>query len=205
VPLASRLDQWKPLLPAALLAVPLCASLTWQGLEWLRLLRSPPPTVASSAQGPAAPAITVTRLAPLFGPTSGRQLAPATRLRLTLQGSFVSADPQRSSAIIQAEGGQPGHYLVGKEVSSGVRLHAVHSDRVEIEHDGRLETLRFPSQGKARVATGAPATGASEATPLQLEELPEENLDQLRERLSQLRQQVEAEIAEEMSGGESSQ
>lgn len=197
--LASRPGRWKPLLLCALLLALLCASLAWQGVAWLRLLRSPPPTVAASAQAPSSSLVTVARLAPLFGPPPSARAAPATHLRLTLQGSFVNEDPRRSSAIVQPEGGKPGHFLIGQELESGVRLHAVHSDRVEIERNGGLETLRFPSQGKASAAAGTDVPADSRA-PVELGELPDEDLDQLRERLSHLRQHLEAETVEETPG-----
>lgn len=196
IKLASKPLPWKRHLPSALLVLALSASLAWQGVEWLRLLRSPPPP-APPSQAPAATTLGVTRLAPLFGHPPEARDAPATRLGLTLQGSIVNADPRLSSAIIQAAGAPARHYRPGQELEPGVRLHAVYPDRVEIERNGSLETLHFPYRGKPDAAPATrqapPGTGA----PVELEELPDEDLEQLRERLSGLREQLEGELREE--------
>lgn len=98
------------------------------------------------------------RLEPLFGPTATARTngpPPATNLGITLLGSFVHVDPQRSSAIIQLSGGKPRRYGIGEEIQTGIRLHAVYRERVELERNGRLENLSFPSPGKG--ARNAPA------------------------------------------------
>jgi general secretion pathway protein C len=191
--IAHGLQRQAPLVLSALLLLLLGAGLAWQSVEWLRLLRSPPAAIESRrAAPPATP--TLAQLAALFGPTPVTQGAPpATTLRLTLHGSFVNAAPQRSSAIIQRNGDKPQRFAIGSELESGVRLHAVYADHIEVERNGRLETLRFPQHGNLSnvPAAGSPPPDAALSAPfsdLQEEDL---SLDQLRERLGELRQELE--------------
>ncbi|HLD67221.1 MAG TPA: type II secretion system protein N, partial [Pseudomonas sp.] len=139
------------------------------------------------------------QLATLFGPsrptTASDAAPPATDLRLTLVGSFVHADPQRSSAIVQREGGKPQRYASGSELERGIRLHGVYRDRIELERNGRLETLLFPtrSQAQAGRSYSPPSESASALDQLDnLDNLEEENAALLRERMDALRQQMEA-------------
>ena len=134
---------------------------------------------------------------PAVRPPPEARAAPATRLGLTLQGSFVNPDPRRSSAIIQAAGAPPRHYRPGQELESDVRLHAVYPDHVEIERNGSLETLHFPYRGKADAAPATRQASPGTGAPVELEELPDEDLEQLRERLSGLREQLEGELWQE--------
>lgn len=175
------------------LVTAMSVSLAWQSADWLRLLRTPAKTTetsAHSAQTTAQP----TEIGQLFGTSSVANDSPApnTTLRLTLLGSFVHADPQRSSAIIRSEGSSAQRYTINSEISSGVRLHAVAADRVELLRNGRRESLSFPISNSA---TGSLQSSTSEvaADPLeQLSELESDELVQLRERMDALRQQMQA-------------
>ncbi|WAC43682.1 secretion protein XcpP [Pseudomonas sp. SL4(2022)] len=168
-------------------------SLTWQSAEWLRLLRTPAKTAETSAHT-AQTAAQPTEIGQLFGTSSVTSDSPApnTDLRLTLLGSFVHADPQRSSAIIRSEGSSAQRYTINSEISSGVRLHAVAADRVELLRNGRRESLSFPLSA---LATSSLPSSVSETStdPLeQLSELQSDDLIQLRERMDALRQQMQA-------------
>ncbi|UVE19077.1 hypothetical protein NVV93_06775 [Pseudomonas sp. LS44] len=170
-------------------------SLAWQTAGWIRLLRAPVQVSSNTPQTALTPPA-LERLAPLFGPspTSDTTAPPSTNLRLTLLGSFVNADPKRSSAIIQRDGSKPQRYNVGIEVDQGVRLHAVYRDRVELERNGRLETLPFPTRTSNgnNPSVAVPALAPRENSADQLSELQDEDLQQLRERMNALRQQMEA-------------
>lgn len=190
-----RLQQHAPTLVGILLILAMSVSLAWQTVDWMRLLRAPAPTVSVAPQAvQAMPA--PEQLAALFGParpTAASDAAPpATDLRLTLVGSFVHADPQRSSAIVQREGGKPQRYAVGSELQPGIRLHGVYRDRIELERNGRLETLPFPSRSQAQAGRGYSPPSEPSADLDQLHNLEEENAALLRERMEALRQQMEA-------------
>ena len=175
------------------LVTAMSVSLAWQSADWLRLLRTPAKTTetsAHSAQTTAQP----TEIGQLFGTSSVANDSPApnTTLRLTLLGSFLHADPQRSSAIIRSEGSSAQRYTINSEISSGVRLHAVAADRVELLRNGRRESLSFPISNSATSSLQS-STSEIAADPLeQLSELESDDLVQLRERMDALRQQMQA-------------
>jgi general secretion pathway protein C len=167
------------------------ASLAWQSLDWRRLLQAPISPRNNQEQAAVSP--TQVSLLPLFASVTApdNSVAPTTNLRLMLMGSFVHADPTRSSAIITLEGGKAKRYMVGSQLSEGVLLHAVYRDRVELKRNGRLETLAF----KLRAAS---ANSVSPTEPIpdnnlgQLQQLEEESGNQLRERMQALQEQMQA-------------
>lgn len=190
--------QWPrrhaPALVGALLVLAMGISFAWQTRDWLRLVEAPaqPPQASGAPQAARAP---LQNLEPLFGPAPLVQPGgppPSTNLRLTLLGSFVHGGPEASIALIQHEGGKPRRYRPGDEITQGVKVHRVYRDRVEIERNGRLESLSFPAP-RSRFAQAGAVTGAAPDTEVidQLNELQEENADQLRERMEKLRQQME--------------
>lgn len=197
------------LLLGTALVIAMSISLAWQTAAWLRLLREQDSSVAT-ASAPSTQPPSVDNMQRLFGSASlaGDGPPPATSLRLTLHGSFVHNDPQRSSAIIQREGSKPQRFGLGQELDSGVKLHAVYRDRVELERNGRLESLPFPASRSAGTSTnvdpnenegggyGAPPPYEDNQPPADagdpLSGLQEENADMLRQRMEALRQQMEA-------------
>lgn len=184
------LQRHSPTVLGAFLLAAMSISLAWQSAEWLRVLKAPPPPVEYTAP-PSAPQVPLEKLTLLFGPNLTESLAPpATTLRLTLHGSFVNADPLRSSAIIQRNGDRPQRFAIGGELETGVRLHAVYADRVEIERNGRRETLHFPSRGRAGNAPVLSTPLTPEEQAAQLSALQDDSLRQLRERLASLRQKL---------------
>lgn len=181
-----------PSILAILMIVLICASLAWQSLAWQRLLHSPQANTATASQQIASS--TPTSLLPLFASpaaANGSAAAPSTNLRLTLLGSFVHADPARSSAIIALEGSKAKGYLVGGQLSDGVLLHAVYRDRVELKRNGRLETLAFKSKPPL-AAAASPGQTPADYNVEQLQQFEEENGNQLRERMQALQQQMQA-------------
>ncbi|MFZ3183330.1 MAG: type II secretion system protein N [Pseudomonas sp.] len=182
-----------PSLLAVLIIVLMSASLAWQSLGWRRLLQAPAAAVGSHTQPTAGPA--QVSLLPLFGSAAPLEStsAPNTNLRLTLLGSFVHADPARSSAIIVLEGSKAKRYLIGSQLSEEVVLHAVYRDRVELKRNGRLETLAFKLRS---TLASSPSPSPTEPTPdynlEQLQQIEEETGNQLRERMQALQQQMQA-------------
>ena len=180
-----------PTLLALLLVLLMSATLAWQSVALQRLLHSTP--AASSAVPESRSHNTdVQNLLPLFGtaPLVSSGIAPSTSLRLTLLGSFVQADSPRSSAIIQLEGSPAKRYSVGQELSSGVSLHAVYRDRVELKRNGRLETLAF-SKRPTLQSTAAASPAPDSDNLAQLQALSEEDTQQLQQRMQELRERIQ--------------
>jgi general secretion pathway protein C len=93
----------------------------------------------------------------------GGDNAPDTRLALTLSGIIALEDPDKGYAIL-AEEGKPAHlYATGAVVAdTSARLRQVFSDRVVLERQGELETLRLPrSILVGLVSSGSAADDAS--------------------------------------------
>ncbi|MFZ6047127.1 type II secretion system protein N [Pseudomonas sp. CR3202] len=187
------LQRHAPALVGALLVLAMASSFAWQTRAWLRLVdaQAEPP---QQGEAPLATAQPLQNLEPLFGIAPATQPSgppPSTNLRLTLLGSFLHAGPDKSIAIIQYEGGKPRRFGAGDEITSGVKVHAVYRNRVEIERNGRLESLSFPAPRSrfTPVGSGAeePAAGAVD----DLSGLQEDNAAELRERMEKLRQQME--------------
>jgi len=192
------LDAQRWLLPRApgllalLLVLLMSASLAWQSVAWQRLLQRAPVIPSSAHEAPQNR--DMQGLLGLFGAgPSAATDAPSTSLRVTLLGSFVQADSPRSSAIIQLDGRPAQRYLVGQTLSSGVSLHAVYRDRVELKRNGRLETLAFSKP------QGTPASSARNPpdsdTLNQLQALDEQDSQHLQQRMQALREQIQAAAA----------
>ncbi|WFC64721.1 secretion protein XcpP [Pseudomonas sp. REST10] len=190
------MNRYRTLMPPllGLLALILVSSaLAWQSADLLRLVRGqvqPAPEQAGSGQVQHGQA----PVGQLFG--APRQAdsgpAPTTNLQLTLLGSFVHSDPQRSSALIQPQGEHAQRFAVGTEVSDGVRVDAIYADRVELLRNGRRESLGFPRQQSGQYSYTPPFEATQEDPQQQLERLDQDNLEQLRQRMQMLREQMEA-------------
>jgi general secretion pathway protein C len=157
--------------------------------EWLQLTQTPPAATAESSQ-PAGVAPDLQRMESLFGTpvSAGQSYIPgASGSDLTLLGSFVHADPARSTAIVQLSGQPPQLYRIEQELESGVRLHNVHPDRVEILRNGRIESLYFPS---VRSATAVPDNLPDYSEPANMEPL-DPQAEMLQQQMEALRQQME--------------
>ena len=168
------------------------ASLAWQAAAWLRLLHAPV-TPSNSRANAVATTLQQPEIGHLFGNSNVASDSPApnTNLRLTLLGSFVHADPQRSSAIIRSEGSSAQRYGINSEVSSGVRLHSVAADHVELIRNGRRERLSFPLHSSAAGNLQSHTQDVMADPVDQLSELQSADLSQLRERMEALRQQMQ--------------
>ncbi len=196
--IGTRLPIQAPMLLGVALVILLSLSLAWQTREAMQLLHSSSPPLSQNASQPV-PAADPVSLLPLFGtPAKTNSAPPTTNLRLSLLGSFVHPDSQRSSAIIRKDDGKPQRFRVGDNVQDGIRLHAVYPDRIELERQGHLETLSFPRRASAtnklisslgNAESGATQDSAS-ASAEQLEMLQDDEFIQLRERMAKLREQM---------------
>jgi general secretion pathway protein C len=162
---AAAFARFAPAAAAAAVAVSAGAALaplTWHALG-LTGGGQPPPRADLARTDPsgAAPSdvSAITAMAP-FGAYAAVQEAEAqaareTELGLVLRGVLVAGRPQESAAFI-SRGAEVSVYGVGEAVIRGAVLSAVHPGHVELEVDGRVETLSFPEAGaESRRRAGA--------------------------------------------------
>jgi general secretion pathway protein C len=122
---------------------------------------------AASAPGPTRPlaarepdASSIVR-AHMFGQPAVASFAeaPATRLPLVLHGVIAMDRPEEGYAILSAQDTATQLVHAGNRVSADASLRQVFLDRVVLEVNGRLETLRLPrlrAEGGAQVTNAAP-------------------------------------------------
>ncbi|MGD8938153.1 MAG: type II secretion system protein GspC [Gammaproteobacteria bacterium] len=87
--------------------------------------------------------------------------APETRLNLKLRGVFSSQDKDIARAIIADAKGEDESYAIGDEVPGGATLNDIFEDRVILERNGQLETLKLPVES----LPGDTATAISRGIP----------------------------------------
>lgn len=136
---------------------------TLAGIVWQFVLSGPRFALEEAAPPPSAapgPTNRVTRTAPdttivqahLFGTAAAPEVvsaaqapeAPETRLNLTLTGVYATGEGHNALAIVASGGRTEQFYRVGDSVAGGATLKAVYPDRIILERNGRLETLRLP-------------------------------------------------------------
>jgi general secretion pathway protein C len=158
-------EQWfttiNRYLPPAVTAV-LVVAIAYQlaGITWL-LVPGEPQTMAPAARpaagpGPAtSPDLDGLKGSHLFGEAHEQAAAPVaasavdapdTTLSLTLTG--ILAGGSTPQAIISANRSPEKTYHIGDTIDNadGATLYSVEADRVLLNRDGRLETLRLPEQ-----------------------------------------------------------
>jgi general secretion pathway protein C len=171
---AKRLAEWKEqspeqwlktagryLPPVLVVVLVLAIAYRLAELTWLVVPgdspAAPPPAVATrSAQGPAATS-SLESLADWhpFGTASQAAPeavveevvdAPETTLSLVLHGVWARHEPEGGTASISSGRGEQKFYRAGAAIDggNGATLHSVYENRVLINRNGRLETLRFP-------------------------------------------------------------
>lgn len=181
------LRQRVPLFISALIVLLFALYLAGQINDWLHLTRTPQPTANQNSE-PAGVAPDLQRIEALFGSSQPQNYAPGTTdSGLTLLGSFVHADPARSTAIIQLSGATPQLYRIDEELESGVSLKGVHPDRVEIQRGGRIESLLFPS---TRSATAVSDSLPDYEEPADMNQ-PDPQAELLQQQMEALRLQME--------------
>jgi len=94
--------------------------------------------------------------------------APDTTLSLTLRGILSKEEDLNGSVIIESLN-QSKTYYVGSTIegADGATLHAVYADRVLLNRNGRLETLRLPKEL-------TPSTAAPLAMPQRVSQAPQQ-------------------------------
>ncbi|MBA2491765.1 MAG: type II secretion system protein GspC [Gammaproteobacteria bacterium] len=85
--------------------------------------------------------------------------APDTRLNLALRGIYATGN-DRALAIIASDGSNEKFYRLGDAIVGGGVLKAVYGDRVILEHNQRMETLRLP---RSRLNLNAKKAGSHDA------------------------------------------
>jgi general secretion pathway protein C len=172
-------------------------SLSEQSVEFLRLLRSQPPSAPPASASSQQPGVSIERLQHLFGVparAAGTQNAPPTRQQMILLASFVTPHPERSTAIIQAAGDKPKRVAVGERVNASTRLQAVHHDHVVLDRGGHEESLNFPAvRSPTLTASSSPGPAAE-----QLQQLQDEDVQALQQRIQTLQQRMEGDGAPPM-------
>lgn len=162
----TTLNHYLPPGVTALLVVAIAYQLAT--LTWALVPGSVPSALPASTRGdsPAAQPIDFSTLvgASLFGEAAERPSgtaaptevidAPDTTLSLTLKGFLSKEGDPNGEAIISSNRGEDRNYRVGQTIdgADGSTLHAVYSDRVLLDRNGQLETLRLP---KELTASGA--------------------------------------------------
>lgn len=181
-------------LALALVAGVFCAQLAWALVPAPTGVWSPAPVNAQQGATQSGPDYSLDTLAQaeLFGrrkqeAESGpdREViedAPDTRLSLTLLGVYSADEESMSRAIIAANRGDAEIYAIGHTISRNVTLHAVLADRVILDREGNLETLRM-ERTEAAGGGDTPRRQMSDsgnltaAAPQQLAEIRNELLD----------------------------
>ncbi len=87
---------------------------------------------------------------PLFGQVSGgsnrgNYNTPALQSDFVLQGVFMAPDPARSTAIIASANNQARTYRVDDSLSDSLSIESIEKDHVVVNHNGQLESIRFPT------------------------------------------------------------
>lgn len=153
-------------------ALTLLIAVQLAALSWRVVAPEPlvlPAPAAASANRTDASGIRGTAQYHLFGevgvepltPVTQEVAAPETRLRLQLLGVTKAARAEASSAIIAPRGGEGEFYRIGSVVQGSTRLAAVYDDRIILDTNGKLETLKFEEENAAGVSARAvPAVSA---------------------------------------------
>ncbi|MBN9425948.1 MAG: hypothetical protein J0H09_05525 [Burkholderiales bacterium] len=140
--------RWTSPLAAYLSFGLLCGTLAY----WFLQLTTPPVAIAPAGSivdygnapdlGPAAQ---------LFGQHSGAAQAAAPS---NIQVLGVAASAQRASAVLTVDGGPPRAYMIGDELSQGIRLVAVRPDAAVIEQNGARIELVAPQRPSLSILSG---------------------------------------------------
>jgi general secretion pathway protein C len=114
--------------------------------------------VSTSSSDTSSANVQAIAAAHLFGEASADDAAPVvpeisdedledTRLsNLQLKGTIASPEAAMSAAIITDGSNEEKVYLIGDPIASGAKLHAVYTDRVVLNENGRLTNLRLPEE-----------------------------------------------------------
>ena len=84
--------------------------------------------------------------APVVPEVSDEDLEDTRLSNLQLKGTIASPEAAMSAAIITDGNNDEKVYLIGDPIASGAKLHAVYTDRVVLNENGRLTNLRLPEE-----------------------------------------------------------
>lgn len=170
------------------------AALTWTLVPGSTPSTAPAPRPVTPNGAPATTDYSVLLDSDLFGPEAEKTgavvvapvvEAPDTTLSLTLRGILSKEGDPAGSVIIESRS-ESKTYYVGQEINGadGATLHSVYSDRVLLDRNGRLETLRLPkdltaSTGGAPMAM--PSLPQTQAQSAPLREILSENAARLQD------------------------
>lgn len=161
------------------LAAVLAAQLTWQMLAPGDHVSLSPVSRAPIEHGPEMRADETQSILlelarrPLFGtPQAATPIAPIaapdTQLNLRLLGILAGTPEQRGSGFaVIAEGNRPERLFgIGDPIgNAGATVQAIYPDRVILNRNGRLETLRFPRTDSRRAPAQARASDSAAPIP----------------------------------------
>lgn len=103
--------------------------------------------------------------------------APETRLNMKLQAVLARGDDGTGFAIISRGGSQASAFSVGDDIFNQATLSAVYRDRVILDRNGQLETLRYEREATSQL--------------LQVNDEPIEDDSSFRETIDQAQQRVD--------------
>jgi general secretion pathway protein C len=176
-------NRYLPPILTAVLVVTIAyqlATLTWTLAPGSTPAAAPVSRSADSADRPPASDYSALTNSHLFGEAAEQPVqvatpvidAPDTTLSLTLKGILAKKDDTNGGAIISGNRGEDKQYVVGQTVDNadGATLHSVYADRVLLNRNGRLETLRLPKElstsATSPMAMPAPLPQPASSAPL---------------------------------------
>ena len=194
------LDYWfaasnRYLLPAitAILVIAIAyqlATLTWTLAPGSAAASAQPPSRAATGQMPDVDLAVLTD-SNLFGPEADQTTpvvpeavdAPETTLSLVLKGPLgtVGKEDEPPSNAIISSGGEQKTYRIGQTIegADGATLHSVYSDRVLLNRNGHVETLRLPEELVASSSLVTPTLPQNSPQTGSLREALSENVTRL--------------------------
>lgn len=113
--------------------------------------------------------------------TASMANAPDTQLAFTLLGILAGSTEKESLALIAKDNADEAPYSIGDDVSPGVNLQAIFTDRVILSRSGRLETLRLDKDAPSNAPVFNAATNSSE---------PQEGTPAAAQMIAQIKEQV---------------
>jgi general secretion pathway protein C len=179
----TTVNRYLPPIVIAILVIAIAyqlATLTWTLVPGSAPAFAPAPRAIVNDTEPAAD-LSVLNDSHLFGEAAEQTApvvtevvdAPDTTLSLTLKGIVAKTDDSKGravpGAIVSSSRGEEHTYQVGQTVadSDGATVHAIYADRVLLNRNGRLETLRFPKELTASSGVMGAASPLPQAAPSQ--------------------------------------
>lgn len=138
------------------------ARLTWLLLEDHQIVL-PAPSIGASRQTQSVEDYSIEQYH-LFGIADEKPVveavvnvdAPDTKLRLELKGVLTAATQKESSAIIAEKGRGGDYFKVGDKVQGRTKLAAVYPDKVILDTNGKMETLKFEDKKGVNIQANKP-------------------------------------------------